>query len=104
VLGSFDPDVELAFDFRHGSWEGIEAELPENAVRVNDLDASAPFRYVRLREPPYDEAALAGWAQRLQPLLGEGVRVYCYFKHEDEPTGPAYAEGLRQLLTSSITS
>jgi uncharacterized protein YecE (DUF72 family) len=103
VLGSFDPDVLLAFDFRHGSWEGVEAELPENAVRVNELDAAAPFRYLRLREPPYDEAALAGWAQRLRPLLDEGVRVYCYFKHEDEPTGPAYAERLLQL-TSSITS
>jgi uncharacterized protein YecE (DUF72 family) len=104
VLGSFDQDVELAFDFRHGSWQGIEAELPENAVLVNELDAKAPFRYLRLREPPYDEAALAGWAQRLRPLLDEGVRVYCYFKHEDEPTGPAYAERLAQLLTSSMTS
>jgi uncharacterized protein YecE (DUF72 family) len=104
LLGSFDPDVELAFDFRHGSWEGVEAELPENAVRVNELEANAPFRYVRLREPPYDEAALAGWAERLRPLLDEGVRVFCYFKHEDEPTGPAYAERLVQLLTSSITS
>jgi uncharacterized protein YecE (DUF72 family) len=104
VLGSFDPEVRLAFDFRHGSWEGVEADLPENAVRVNDLEAKAPFRYLRLREPPYDEAALAGRAQRLRPLLDEGVRVFCYFKHEDEPTGPAYAERLRQLLTSSMTS
>ena len=37
---------------------------------------------------------LAAWAQRLRPLLDEGVRVYCYFKHEDEPTGPLYAERL----------
>ena len=102
VLGSFDPNVELAFDFRHGSWEGVEADLPENAVRVNELEGNAPFRYVRLREPPYDEAALAGWAQRLRPLLDEGVRLYCYFKHEDEPTGPAYAERLRHLLSSTI--
>jgi uncharacterized protein YecE (DUF72 family) len=104
ILGSFDPDTLLAFDFRHGSWEDIDADLPENAVRVNQLEAHAPFRYLRLREPPYDEAALAGWAQRLRPLLDEGVRVFCYFKHEDEPTGPAYAERLRQVLTSSITS
>ena len=104
VLGSFDPDVELAFDFRHGSWEGVEAELPDNAVRVNELEASARFRYLRFRDPPYDEAALAGLAQRLRPLLDEGVRVFCYFKHEDEPTGPAYAERLLQLLTSSMTS
>jgi uncharacterized protein YecE (DUF72 family) len=104
VLGSFDPSAQLAFDFRHESWAGIEAALPPNAARVGSLEGDAPFRYLRLREPPYDDAALAGWAERLRPLLDEGVRIYCYFKHEDEPTGPAYAERLAQLLTSSITS
>src|SRR5690349_21426689 len=32
VLGSFDESLELAFDFRHESWDGIETDLPENAV------------------------------------------------------------------------
>jgi uncharacterized protein YecE (DUF72 family) len=67
-------------------------------VLVNSLESDAPFRYLRLREPPYDEAALASWADRLRPLLDDGVRVYCYFKHEDEPTGPRYAERLRELV------
>jgi uncharacterized protein YecE (DUF72 family) len=98
LLGSFDPTVRLAFDFRHDSWEGIDSELPPNAVRVGALEGDAAFRYVRLREPPYDEAALAGWADRLRPLLDDGVRVYCYFKHEDEPTAPRYAERLLELL------
>jgi uncharacterized protein YecE (DUF72 family) len=93
LQGSLDPELEVAFDFRHESWDG--AEVP---VRVNSLDGDAPFRYLRLREPPYDEAALAGWAERLRPLLEHGLRVYCYFKHEDEPTGPRYAERLRELL------
>src|SRR5689334_9321863 len=35
LLGSFEATVPLAFDFRHGSWDGIEADLPSNAVRVN---------------------------------------------------------------------
>jgi uncharacterized protein YecE (DUF72 family) len=104
VLGSFDESVQLAFDFRHESWDGIEADLPPNAARVGSLEGGAAFRYLRLREPPYDDAALADWAERLRPLLAEGVRVYCYFKHEDEPTAPVYAERLIQLLTSSITS
>ena len=30
--------------------------------------------------------------------LGDGVRVYCYFMHEDEPTAPRYAERLLELL------
>jgi uncharacterized protein YecE (DUF72 family) len=94
LLGSLDPELEYAFDFRHESWAG--ADVP---VHVNSLDGEAPFRYLRLREPPYDEAALAGWAKRLRPLLDDGVRVYCYFKHEDEPTAPLYAERLLQLLS-----
>jgi len=98
LLGSFDPSSELALDLRHESWDGIEAELPPNAVRVNALEAGAPFRYLRLREPPYDEAALESWAGRLRPLLDGGVRVYCYFKHEDEPTAPSYAQRLIELL------
>jgi uncharacterized protein YecE (DUF72 family) len=91
VLGSFDPSLQLAFDFRHESWDGIEAELPANAVRVNELDAGAPFRYVRFRDPPYDDAAIAEWGDRLRPLVDEGVRLYCYFRHEDEPTATEYA-------------
>jgi uncharacterized protein YecE (DUF72 family) len=93
MLDTLDPELEVAFEFRHDSW--AEAEVP---VRVNSLEGEAPFRYLRLREPPYDDDALAAWAERLRPLLEDGVRVYCYFKHEDEPTGPAYAARLAQLL------
>jgi uncharacterized protein YecE (DUF72 family) len=104
VLGSFDPSVQLAFDLRHDSWDGIEAELPPNAVRVGSLEGAAPFRYVRLREPPYDQAALAAWAERLGPLLDDGLRVYCYLRHEDEPTAPAYAARLLELLGAGPSS
>ena len=98
VLGSFDPSAQLAFDFRHESWDGIDADLPPNAVRVGSLEGDAPFRYLRLREPPYSEADLHGWVERIRPVLDEGVRVYCYFKHEDEPTAPRYAQRLLELL------
>jgi uncharacterized protein YecE (DUF72 family) len=98
VLGSFDPSLQLAFDFRHESWDGIEAELPSNAARVGALEAGAPFRYLRLREPPYSREQLDAWAARLRPLLDDGVRVHCYFKHEDEPTAPDYAQQLLGVL------
>ncbi len=100
LLGSIDPELRIAFDFRHGSWEGIETELPPNAVRVDDFAADAPFRYLRLRQPPYEESALRGWAGRLRPLLAQGVEVYVFFKHEEEPSAPRYAERLLELLSA----
>jgi len=96
ALGSLDPEQRIAFDFRHESWAGIE--LPQNAVRVNDYEAAAPFRYLRFREPPYSERDLAGHAELLRPLLENGVEVYCYYRHEDEPTAPRYAEHLLELV------
>jgi uncharacterized protein YecE (DUF72 family) len=96
LLGSLDPELRLAFDLPHESWDGIEPRLAEaGAVRVNDLDHDAPFRYVRFRDPPYTDGELEAWADRLRNL---DVTVYAYFRHEDEPTAPSYAQRLLQLL------
>ena len=93
VVDSLDPELEYAFEFRHESWDGADV-----SVRVNSLEGDAPFRYFRLREPPYDDETLRGWASRLRPVLDRGVRIYVYFKHEDEPTAPQYARRLLELL------
>jgi uncharacterized protein YecE (DUF72 family) len=96
ILGSLDPDLKLAFDLAHPSWDGIEPRLAEaGAVRVNDLDHEAPFRYVRFRDPPYDDKALQERADRLRAV---DVPLYAYFRHEEEPTAPAYALRLLELL------
>ena len=95
-LGSLDPTLRLAFDLEHPSWDGIEPRLAEaGAVRVGDLEAPAPFRYLRLRQPPYDERALGELAARLRRV---GEPTYVYFRHEDEPTAPGYARRLLELL------
>jgi uncharacterized protein YecE (DUF72 family) len=105
LLDSVDPELRLAFDFRDPSWDGVEPVLAETgAVRVNSFDAEAPFRYVRMREPPYDEPSLTAWAERLAPLARAGIDVYCYFKHEDEPAAPRYAEQLLSLATGAVRS
>jgi len=93
LLTSLDPELEYAFEFRHPSWAGVGG-----VQLVNALDGDVPFRYLRLREPPYDDAALHGWAERLRPLIDAGTRLYVYFKHEDEPLAPGYAQRLRALL------
>jgi uncharacterized protein YecE (DUF72 family) len=98
ILGSLDPAFRIAFDFRHESWDGIEADLPANAVRVGALEGSAPFRYIRFRDPPYEDAQLEEWAGRLRPLLEGERELYCYFRHEDEPLAPRYASRLIELL------
>ncbi len=95
LLESLDPALRWALDFRHESWAGAETGP---AAVVNALDGGAPFRYVRLREPPYSDDALREWAEQLRPLLAEGIDVYAYFMHEDEPTAPAYAKRLLELI------
>jgi uncharacterized protein YecE (DUF72 family) len=86
VQGSLPPDVRLAWDLRDESWSDVEGVL-----RVND-PAAEPFRYLRLREPPYSEDDLQA--------ISAGIRApaYVYVRHEDERTAPATAERLRQLL------
>ena len=100
ILDAIDDDLAIALDLRHPSWDGVEPEIARwGAVRVNQLEGSdAPFRYLRLRDTPYDDAQLAGWAETIRGLLADGLDVYCYFKHEDEPTAPAYAARLQELL------
>ena len=97
--GAVEPSpvsLRLAFDLEHPSWDGIEERLAAaGAVRVNDLDRPAPFRYLRLREPPYDDGALRELTGRLR---GVAEPAYVYFRHEDEPTATAYAARLLELL------
>jgi uncharacterized protein YecE (DUF72 family) len=102
LLDSLDPELQYALDFRHASWdaEEVDAALLEHGMaRVDDLETDAPFRYLRLRDTPYDDDELVSWAERLKPVLAGGIDVYCYFRHEDEPTAPHYAERLSELVS-----
>jgi uncharacterized protein YecE (DUF72 family) len=99
LLGSLSPDLRLAFDLAHPSWDGIEPRLAEaGAVRVGQIEGGGSFRYLRLREPPYDETALGETAATLRRLVDEGRDVFCYLRHEDEPTAPRYAARLEELV------
>jgi uncharacterized protein YecE (DUF72 family) len=96
-LDQLDPELTYAFEFRHPSWSVDDALFAAGIARVGSLEGEAPFRYLRLREPPYDDRALEAWSNRLRPLLDDGIEAYVYFKHEDEPTGPLYAARLLEL-------
>ena len=97
LLGS--TDLRLALDLRDESWQNAVV-LP--AVRVDDWDAEGPFRYLRFREPRYSDAQLAELANRIRPLLEDGVEVFAYFRHEDEPAAPGYATRLLELVGQEL--
>jgi uncharacterized protein YecE (DUF72 family) len=86
VEGSIAEGVELAWDFRHETWDGFDG-----VVRVGDPEAQ-PFAYVRLRRPPYSDSQLEEIAASLRDPS------YVYVMHEDEPTAPATAARLKELL------
>jgi uncharacterized protein YecE (DUF72 family) len=86
VLGSVPEGVRLAWDFRHESWNDVDG-----VVRVNDPGAE-PFRYLRLREPPYSDDDLRAFAPSVRDP------AYVFVRHEDAPTAPATAARLRELL------
>jgi uncharacterized protein YecE (DUF72 family) len=96
--------MSWALDFRHESWSEpwIQDALDERGIaRVDSRTGEAAFRYIRLREPPYDERALTAIDEEIRPLLAQGVDIYAYFRHEDEPTAPRYAERLLELAGRS---
>jgi uncharacterized protein YecE (DUF72 family) len=89
VTGSAPSGVELAWDVRHPSWDDVGG-----LVRVNDLTAE-PFRYLRLREPPYSDADLVELAAQLR------APAYVYVRHEDAPTAPETARRLNAAVLRS---
>jgi uncharacterized protein YecE (DUF72 family) len=105
LLDSLAPEVRWVLDFRHDSWSAadVDERLAERGIARVDALEGAPFAYLRLREPPYDEDALATLAGSVRPLLAEGKDVFAYFRHEDEPTAPAYAERLLELVGRSAS-
>jgi uncharacterized protein YecE (DUF72 family) len=106
LLDSLSPAIGWALDFRHESWSepDVQPLLDERGIaRVGSLEGEAAFRYLRLREPPYGENDLVALAERVQAALEQGRDVYCYFRHEDEPTAPLYSERLLELAGRSAT-
>jgi uncharacterized protein YecE (DUF72 family) len=91
-----------AFEFRHGSWYCPEAfdllREREAALTIRDedagttpLDLTAPFTLVRLRRGDYDPASLDAWRRRFRTWADEGLDVFAFVKHKDQPDAPAIA-------------
>jgi uncharacterized protein YecE (DUF72 family) len=100
LLASLAPDLRFAVDFRHASWDApeIRERLDAHGVaRVGAVEGAASFRYLRFRDPPYVDTELLRLAETTRSLVAAGYEVYAYFRHEQQPTSPRYAERLLEL-------
>jgi uncharacterized protein YecE (DUF72 family) len=101
-LGALPRDLPSAFEFRHDSWFTDEtyAILEANgaALCVNDADdkttpvrLTSRFAYLRLRKSQYAEGQRREWQERIRSWVGQGIDVFAFIKHEDNPEAPLVA-------------
>lgn len=104
-LRALPSDYRIAFEFRHPSWfdEAVYSVLRKHRVALciaesDELQTpdvqTAGFSYLRLRRSRYGPAPMEQLASRVSELLGSGMDVYAYFKHEESPIGAARAQKL----------
>ena len=116
VLEAWPTDIPLALELLHPSWQddAVYEQLDAHAVTLvaNDWDeAPEPdlrrigrFVYVRLRRTAYDDAAIARWAQRLEPFLADGLDVYAFFRHDEDGQMALDAEALQANIDEMMAS
>ena len=100
-------DVPSAFEFRNDSWfnEDCYGLLRRNGVGlcINDSDESRTAEvvtsrlvYLRLRKSAYTPEDLEAWRGKVRGWVGEGLDVFSYVKHEENPDAPRIAMEFQQ--------
>jgi uncharacterized protein YecE (DUF72 family) len=116
-LAQLPPEVRVALELRHPSWQDAEVlallERHRAAYVVMSgaglpcvLAATAPFVYVRLHGPDhhqlyagsYSEADLGWWADRIRQWDGQRRDVWAYFNNDGGGNAVHNARTLRRLL------
>ena len=108
-LSALPAGIPSAFEFRHPSWfvDDVYRLLEKHGTGlcIHDADdhttpiqLTAPLTYVRLRKTEYPPDLRDEWKERIKGWVTEGVEVFAYIKHEDNPDAPRialeFAEGL----------
>ena len=96
VLGSLPSELLVAWDFRDPSWDDIDG-----IVRVDDFE-SEPFRYIRLREPPYTDDDLSAVAGRTTFSADHSMRLPRKSDLSLKESAPYPFEGA--LLSGSVST
>jgi uncharacterized protein YecE (DUF72 family) len=101
-LEALPRDIPAAFEFRHDSWFVDETyqllEKYGTALCINDSDekttpilTTSNFAYLRLRRSGYTPELRKKWQARIRTWAGQGVDVFAFIKHEDNPEAPRVA-------------
>lgn len=114
-LANLPKAIPTAFEFRNESWHDPAVyKLLERAgvgLVINDgdegstpVELTAPLTYLRLRREAYTEEQRDAWLKRIESWVREGIDVFAFIKHEDNPSAPRIAVEWRILLDrSSVT-
>jgi uncharacterized protein YecE (DUF72 family) len=95
-LSALPAGLPCAFEFRHDSWFTPEVFdlLREHATSLcihdgdegcTPFEITAPRVYVRLRRACYPPEARQQWQGRFRQWQKEGLEVFAYIKHKDNP-------------------
>ena len=101
-LSGLPQKISCAFEFRHDSWFTDEVyELLKKysaTLCIHDADDhTTPIRltsdktYLRLRKSSYTDQERMEWQERIRGWAGDGIDVYAFIKHEDNPDAPQIA-------------
>jgi uncharacterized protein YecE (DUF72 family) len=101
-LAALPPDIPAAFEFRHESWftEEMYGILQGKgaALCVHDADdkttpvrLTSRFAYLRLRKSRYSPESRAEWQETFRGWIAQGVDVFAFIKHQDNPEAPLVA-------------
>jgi len=99
-----------AMEFRHASWltdevydrlrrSGVGLVIHDADDHTSPLVVTARLSYLRLRKSAYSPEDLASWRERARAWVADGVDVYVYIKHEENPDAPRIALELASGLT-----
>ena len=94
--------IPSAFEFRHDSWFNADVYLllrkHNVALCIHDADdhttpmeITAGFTYIRLRRSEYSPAQRLEWQDRIRGWARDGIDVFAYIKHQDNPKAPLIA-------------
>jgi len=99
-----------ALEVRHASWfadevyellrrRGVALVIQDADEHTTPLVVTARFSYLRLRKSSYSPEDLASWRERVRAWVADGVDVYVYIKHEENPDAPRIALDLASGIT-----